>query len=606
MSSKARADRLGMLAIVFTLMASQAVAQEPSREARATASRTERAVRDARAANPDVRVKIDLGTGLPSRISGLASSQTSDLPQIGASDPSRAEVEQAVRRFFAETAMGSAFPQIGASTEIPAGRPAAPIDYEPSNVRPDPDFPGQYIAQVEQRVGGVPVFGSSGKLTLNRTLDVTQLTASFSPAPVSSTEPQVPQDQAIASARGALAANLQAAPADDPLRSVAGRVLDMPATATITVFDPALLRSIVTPGPARLAWLVTIESFRIFIDAQTRGVLHLYRDQHSGLLRKVFDLNGGTTHPGVVAYDEAAAIAAANAADDASKAFDNSRKVYAYFAQNFARDSFDDSDGDGPLGGRPLEASVRFGAIKNAFWCVRADLECPKADVMVYGPGYAGALDVVGHEMMHGIIAHEANLVYDGQPGAVNEALADIFGTLIEHAEGGGNWTMGEALPGFSAEMPLRNLADPHLTGPDQVSRFDKNQRYAAATNRGQPDHMSDLLNRTHRLCSSTGDFFNGCVHFNSGILNKAAFLIAAGGTHTGITVTGIGDEKLGRIAYRALTTKLNSGSDFADAGDGFVQSCIDLSTTGLAGVTATDCDSVEKAFQAVGLVAGS
>ena len=59
-------------------------------------------------------------------------------------------------------------------------------------------------------------------------------------------------------------------------------------------------------------------------------------------------------------------------------------------------------------------------------------LNCPKANVMVYGPGFAGALDVVGHEVTHGIIAHEADLVYADESGAVNEALADIFGTLIE------------------------------------------------------------------------------------------------------------------------------------------------------------------------------
>jgi Zn-dependent metalloprotease len=606
MSGRSRAPAASLCAIAmgFALAVTPVAAQEPSSQARAAASRTERAVRDARPANPNLRVKIDPGTGLPARISGLAG-QNSGLPAIGASEPSRSDIEQAVRRFFVETPIGSAFPQISASTDDAAPSGSTPIEYAPSNVRPDPDFPGQYVAQVEQRVGGVPVFGSSGKLTLNRSLDVTQLTASFSAAPIATTEPQVPQAEAIRSARTALSENLQTRPGDDPLRSQEGRLAEMPATATVTVFDPAVLRTIAASGPARLAWLVTIESFRIFIDAQNRAVLHLYRDKHSSLTRKVFDLSGGMTHPGAAVFDESASLTAPDPAEDAKLAFENSRKVYEYFKSKFGRDSFDDSDGDGPLGGSALESNVRYGAIKNAFWCVRADLECPKADVMVYGPGYASALDVVGHEMTHGIIAHEANLVYDGQPGAVNESLADIFGTLIEHEQGGGNWTVGESLPGFSADAPLRSLADPHLTGPDGVSHFDKNAR-SAATNRGQPDHMSDLMNRTHKLCSSTSDIFNGCVHFNSGILNKAAFLISQGGTHRGITVDGIGDEKLGRIAYRALTTKLNSASDFSDTGDAFLLSCTDFSNVGQFGFAAADCINVEKAFQAVGLVAGS
>lgn len=578
-------------------------AQEPSAQVRAATAKTERVIRDVQAANPAMRARIEPATGLPSRISGLAP-QTPGQPSIVASDPpSRGAIEQAVRGFFATNPIGSAFPQIGASIDGPSASLNAPVEYASSTIRSDPDFPGQYVAQVEQRVGGVPIFGSSAKLTLNQALVVTQLTANFSSAATNATTPQIPQAEAIQSARSALAANLQARPEDDPLRALSGRLAEMPATAEVTVFDPVILRTIVAPGPSRLAWLVTIESFRLFIDAETRALLHLYRDKPTGLLRKVLDLNGTQLHPGAVIFDEATGIATPNPAEDAAKAFANSRKVYDFFFGKFARDSFDDNDGEGPLGGGALEASVRYGTAANAFWCVRADLDCPKANVMVYGPGYAGALDVVGHEMAHGLIAHEANLIYDGQPGAVNEALADIFGTLIEHDTGSGNWVLGETLPGFSASAPLRNMADPQLTGADGVSRFNKNLPYAA-TNSGQPDHMSDLLTRTHRLCRSTGDVHNGCVHFNSGILNKAAHLIAEGGTHRGVTLTGIGVEKLGRLAYRSLTTKLNATSDLVSSGDAFVQSCIDLSNGGVSGFVASDCESVEKAFQAVGLAA--
>jgi Zn-dependent metalloprotease len=581
-------------------------AQQPTPQARETANRTEQKVRDARAANPALRVKIDPLTGLPSRITGLAA-PGAGLPSITASEaPSKQDVERAVRNWFATNPMGAAFPQIGASNETRSGASTAPVEYAPSHVRSDPHFPGQYIAQVEQRVGGVPVFGSTGKLTVSRSLSITQLTANFSPATVNATTPQIPQEDAIRSAREALIADLRRQPEGDPLRALADRLPDAPVKAEVSIFDPSVLRTIVPPGPARLSWLVTIESFRIFIDGETRAVLHLYRDKQSGLLRRVFDLNGARLHPGTLIFDDAAGLITPNPPEDADKAFVNSSKVYQYFATKFARDSFDDSDGDGPLGGGALEASVRHGTTKNAFWCVRADFDCPKGNVMVYGPGYAGALDVVGHEMMHGLIAHEANLIYDGQPGAVNESLADIFGALIELETGNGNWLLGETLPGFSAAEPLRSLADPLLIDANGVPRFKKGKPFDRLTNRGQPDHSSGLMERTDEPCSNTDDRRNGCVHFNSGVLNKAAFLIAEGGTHSGIAVTGIGANKLGHIAYRTLTTKLNANSTLVETGDGFLMSCFELNSGGLSDFTATDCENVQKAFQAVGLSAES
>ena len=109
----------------------------------------------------------------------------------------------------------------------------------------------------------------------------------------------------------------------------------------------------------------------------------------------------------------------------------------------FGRNSYDDNDQDGPKGGAPLESYVRYGTVRNAYWCPSKSYYCPKQNVMVFGPGYAGAIDIVAHEMVHGIIQHEANLIYSDEPGAVNESIADIFGALIE----------------FYAKVRLRQLA---------------------------------------------------------------------------------------------------------------------------------------------------
>ena len=152
----------------------------------------------------------------------------------------------------------------------------------------------------------------------------------------------------------------------------------------------------------------------------------------------------------------------------------------------------------------------------------------------------------------------------------------------------------------------MRSLADPHLKGQGTATLFNRGQAYSPATNRGQPDHYDEYVKRADPLCDTTWDYLNGCVHFNSGVLNKFAFLISEGGRHREVTVTGLGRLKLARIAYRALTTKLNATSGLAQAAEAFVAACSDLASAGVVGIGTQDCVQVENATQAVGLAAGS
>jgi thermolysin len=95
-------------------------------------------------------------------------------------------------------------------------------------------------------------------------------------------------------------------------------------------------------------------------------------------------------------------------------------------------------------------------------------------------------------------------------------------------------------------------------------------------------------------------------VHFNSGILNKFAYLVSEGGTHRGVTVTGIGRKKLARITYRAMTVGLNQSSTLAHAANAFVESCFELAGAEIAGVIPANCEQVLASQQAVGLVVPS
>lgn len=571
-----------------------AAAAEADPAVAAVRADVERAVEELRKTHPNLRVTINPATGLPSSVMGLSPQPGTGARSIGADAGAREQTEEETRR-----AVEAYFGTGGLSALYPAKNKSAKPEYV--GRRKDPDFPSRYVAEVEQRVDGVPVFGSTAKLSVDSALGVTRYTGTTSTVALDDTKPKIAEGEAVAAARSKLTEVLRSAPdasrafplAPDPDKAEV-------AKPSLVVFDPALVGK-AKGGPTRLAWLVTIDAFRIFVDAATGEAFYYYRDQPSGgMLRRIYDLAQTTAFPGSVGIDEEKRARAEKLAPEALTAFRNAGLVRDYFFLTFGRDGYDDNAGQGAS---PMEAYVRHGRTQNAYWCTGKSYDCPKGNVMVYGPGYADALDIVAHEMTHGIIAHEKNLLYLNEPGAVNESLADIFGALIElDARGaGGNWLIGEASPGFSITAPLRSLADPNLKDGNGKSMFDRKARFSLA-NRGQPDHYADLLTPDDLMCGSTAYNDNGCVHFNSGILNKFAYLIAEGGTHRGVTVAGIGRYKLARITYRAMTVGLNQSSTLAHAANAFVEGCVELAGAELGGLIPADCEQVAAAQRAVGL----
>ncbi|WP_278255691.1 M4 family metallopeptidase [Nocardioides convexus] len=196
---------------------------------------------------------------------------------------------------------------------------------------------------------------------------------------------------------------------------------------------------------------------------------------------------------------------------------------------------------------------------------------------MFYGQGYAGADDVVGHEMTHGVIERTSGLLYWDEPGAINESLADIIGEIIDHrsasaGDSATDWRLGEDLPDGAA----RDMADPTLFG--------------------QPDRMtSDRWQNDPRYVD------NGGVHTNSGVGNKTFHLISQGGSFNGQTVTGIdvGDPLLTKSATLWVNTMavLTAFTEYADLAVALDQTCTAL--IGYRGFAAADCASVRKATAA-------
>jgi len=166
---------------------------------------------------------------------------------------------------------------------------------------------------------------------------------------------------------------------------------------------------------------------------------------------------------------------------------------------------------------------------------------------MIYGDGdgttfieFSGDLDVVGHELSHGVTEATSNLIYQNESGALNEAFSDIMGTAIEYYYGSGNWTIGEDItPGANG---IRNMANPNEDN--------------------DPSHYADRY-------TGTGD--NGGVHINSGIANHWFYLLVNGGQNanasraSGTNVQGVGLAAAEDIAYRGFTA-LTATSNFCAA----------------------------------------
>jgi Thermolysin metallopeptidase, alpha-helical domain/Fibronectin type III domain len=198
----------------------------------------------------------------------------------------------------------------------------------------------------------------------------------------------------------------------------------------------------------------------------------------------------------------------------------------------------------------------------------------------------------VAHELSHGVTQHTSGLVYWYQSGAINESMSDVFGELVDLSDGIGNddpsvrWQLGEDLPSIPGEDLTRNLRDPLA--------------------HGQPDRVNGSF-----WTSSGSD--SGGVHTNSGVGNKAAYLITdgtagePGGTFNGQTIpVGLGVEKASQIYWRTEQL-LTPGADYSDLANALVAACSSLAAGGIAGITASDCsDVVAKATVATQMQAFS
>ena len=232
--------------------------------------------------------------------------------------------------------------------------------------------------------------------------------------------------------------------------------------------------------------------------------------------------------------------------------------TYFYYLNQHNHHSVDDAN-------MRIVSSVQFGTnYQNAFW---------NGSQMVYGDNMV-ADDVAAHEITHGVTQYESGLLYLYQSGAINESFSDLWGEFVDQTNGAGNdasgvkWLMGEDL----SIGAIRDMSNPPAFGhPDKIS--------------------------SSNFHTGMGD--NGGVHINSGVNNKAVYLMTDGDSFNGKTITGIGLDKTAAIYYEVQTNLLGAGANYTDLYYALNQACQSL-VGGAEGITTGDCIQVKNATIAV------
>lgn len=261
-----------------------------------------------------------------------------------------------------------------------------------------------------------------------------------------------------------------------------------------------------------------------------------------GKNRYVYSSDNGSSLPGRLVRQEGSQASGDAAVDEA---YNGAGSTYDLYKNIYDRDSIDGS-------GLALISTVHYQrSYDNAFW---------NGHQMVYGDGdedlpvderlfnrFTIAIDIIGHELTHGVTQYEANMTYSGQPGALNESMSDVFGSLVKQYSLGqdshsADWIIGAGLFGSSINgVGIRSMKEPGTAYDDPILGKDP-----------QPAHMNDYVNTTQD---------NGGVHINSGIPSRAFYL-------TAYQLGGNAWEKAGRIWYVALCDHLTSSSTFQDAAE--------------------------------------
>jgi Zn-dependent metalloprotease len=339
---------------------------------------------------------------------------------------------------------------------------------------------------------------------------------------------------------------------------------------------PHVLKNIATKGTERqkslaISTLKTSEQMRGQRQALADFTAAAFRVTTGGKERIVYDAKNGSNLPGTIVRKEGDP---ANTDVAVNEAYDGSGVTYDLYNTIYQRNSIDGN-------GMRLDSTVHYQTgYDNAFW---------DGEQMVYGDGdenlpvnerlfnrFTIALDVIGHELTHGVTQFEAKLNYIQQPGALNESMSDVFGSLVKQYQLNqtateADWIIGAGLLTANVNgVGIRSMKAPGTAYDDPVLGKDP-----------QPAHMDNYVN-------TVSD--NGGVHINSGIPNHAFYV-------TAMELGGNAWTKAGQIWYVTLKDKLTANSKFQDCANLTYQVASEL-----FGAGSIEQQAVKKGWAEVGL----
>jgi Zn-dependent metalloprotease len=245
-----------------------------------------------------------------------------------------------------------------------------------------------------------------------------------------------------------------------------------------------------------------------------------------------------------------------------NQAYDGFGATYAFYWDVFGRDSIDNT-------GMPIMGLVHFSTdYDNAFWDGQGHMFFGDGDGTMFTP-LTNSLDVIGHELTHGVTQYEANLSYVNQSGALNESVSDVFGSLVkQYAKkqdaASADWLIGNDIVGPMLQPALRSLKE-----PGKANEHDD-----------QPADMDHFVKTAQD---------HGGVHTNSGIPNHAFYVVAT-------TIGGKAWEKAGKVWYESLKdARIKPTCDFSTFAG------VTVGQAGqIFGPTSAEADAVKAGWEAV------
>lgn len=448
----------------------------------------------------------------------------------------------------------------------------------------------------QQTYNNVPVFG--GDVKIHRQADGDRFATGHT----------IPNLEAAANSVIDTTPNLTASAAETAARTLANRPAATSRSTTLYIFNGQLLNKL-KPSQNVLVWEVDLYQADplfheyYYIDADTGELVYQIHGLNDAINRLIYDCSYAD---GDCYYDatdvltgyiygrsEGQPARGANpnwyitSLTDTDDLYDNLGNIYNYYLTTFARDGANGNGGMGDGTTFPTINTTGLTYIDYYFFSESDYTSCPNAffdgiGAMHYCEGFV-TNDISGHEYAHAVnyfsvldgSGNPAGLTYTYEIGALNEANSDVFGEALEYYVTGSNdWLLGEDSPIGT----MRSMSDPTA--------------YTYTDDSSNSIPYPDRYNSENLYC---GEGDSGGVHLNSSVVNKAAYLIAMGGTFNGCTITGLGRAKEEAIFYRAQTTYYTTTTDFNEAYAALLAACADL-------YSSTDCKEVEKALRATEL----